>query len=111
MSGFFPDEYGLMDSWNELRGFPDMAGLLYPQLQGIDFRRTATRLDVPVYVMQGRHELTARTGPALEWFDLLQAPSKRMFWFEASGHNADAEEPDHFNDVMINTVLAETYLR
>jgi pimeloyl-ACP methyl ester carboxylesterase len=111
MSGFFPDEYGLMDTWNELRGFPDMAGLLYPQLQGIDFRRTAPRLDVPVYVMQGRHELSARTGPALEWFERLQAPIKRMFWFESSGHNADAEEPERFNDLMINTVLAETYQR
>jgi proline iminopeptidase len=111
MSGFFPDEYGLMDTWNELRGFPDMAGLLYPQLQNIDFRRTATRLDVPVYIMQGRHELTARAGPALEWFDRLQAPIKRMFWFEASGHNADAEEPARFNDLMVNTVLAETYNR
>jgi pimeloyl-ACP methyl ester carboxylesterase len=111
MSGFFPDEYGLMDTWNELRGFPDMAGLLYPQLQGIDFRRTATRLDVPVYVMQGRHELSARSGPALEWFERLQAPIKRMFWFESSGHNADAEEPDLFNDLMINTVFTETYHR
>jgi pimeloyl-ACP methyl ester carboxylesterase len=111
LQGFFPTEYGLMDSWNELRGFPDMAGLLYPQLQDIDFRRTATRLAVPVYVVQGRHELSARTGPALEWFDLLQAPTKRMFWFEASGHNADAEEPARFNDLIIDTVLAETYPR
>jgi pimeloyl-ACP methyl ester carboxylesterase len=111
LSGFFPGEYSLMDTWNEMRGFPDMAGLLYPQLQDIDFRRTATRLDVPVYVMQGRHELSARTGPALEWFDRLQAPIKRMFWFESSGHNADAEEPERFNDLMINTVLAETYPR
>lgn len=110
-SGFFPDEYGLMDSWNELRGFPDMAGLLYPQLQDIDFRRTATRLDVPIYVMQGRHELTARADPALEWFDRLRAPIKRMFWFESSGHNADAEEPARFNELMVDTVLAETYQR
>ena len=58
-----------------------------------------------------RARSTARTRPALEWFDLLRAPTKRMFWFEASGHNADAEEPHHFNDLMINTVLAETYLR
>jgi proline iminopeptidase len=59
--------------------------------------------------MQGRHELSARSGPALEWFDALQAPSKRLFWFESSAHNADAEEPDHFNNLMIHTVLAETY--
>jgi pimeloyl-ACP methyl ester carboxylesterase len=30
LSGFFPDEYSLLDTWNEIRGFADMGGLLYP---------------------------------------------------------------------------------
>jgi pimeloyl-ACP methyl ester carboxylesterase len=111
LSGFFPEEYSLLDTWNEIRGFADMAGLLYPQLQGLDFRTSVPRLDVPVYFMQGRHELTARSRFADEWIADLQAPIKRVYVFENSGHNADAEEPGRFNDLMINTVLAETYRR
>jgi pimeloyl-ACP methyl ester carboxylesterase len=109
LSGFFPDEYSLVDSWNEIRGFADMGGLLYPQLQGIDFRDSVPRLNVPVYFVQGRHELTARSRLADEWITRLTAPVKRLYVFEHSGHNPDAEEPDRFNALMIGTVLPQTY--
>jgi proline iminopeptidase len=111
LGGFFPDEYSVLDSWNELRGFADMGGLVYPQIQGIDFRRDVPKLDVPVYFVQGRHELTARSGLADEWIARLQAPVKRVYEFESSGHNADAEEPGRYNDLLVSTVLAETYGR
>ena len=108
LSGFFPDEYSLLDSWNELRGVADMGGLLYPQLQALDFRVTVPRLEVPVYFVQGRHELSARSRFADEWITQLRAPIKRVYVFADSGHNPDAEEPARFNDIVINTVLAET---
>jgi len=111
LRGFFPDEYSLLDTWNEIRGFADMGGLMYPLLQDLDFRVSVPRLDVPVYFVQGRHELTARSRFADEWIATLQAPIKRVYIFENSGHNPDAEEPERFNDLMINTVLAETYGR
>jgi len=108
LSGFFPGEYSLLDTWNEVRGFADMGGLLYPQLQGIDFRVDVPRLAVPVYFMQGRHELTARSRFADEWIQRLEAPMKRLYVFEGSGHNADAEEPARYNDLLIDVVLPET---
>jgi len=111
LSGFFPDEYSLLDTWNELRGFADMGGLLYPKIQGVDFRRDVPRLEVPVYFMQGAHELTARSDLAREWIAQLQAPVKRVYEFTNSGHNADAEEPGRYNDLLVTTVLAETYRR
>jgi pimeloyl-ACP methyl ester carboxylesterase len=106
--GFHPDEYSLLDTWNEIRGFADMGGLLYPRLQGIDFRTDVPRLEVPVYFVQGRHELTARSALAEEWIAALQAPIKRTYVFEHSGHNPDAEEPERFNQLLIDTVLTET---
>ncbi|MFI7542275.1 alpha/beta fold hydrolase [Actinoplanes sp. NPDC049599] len=111
LSGFFPDEYSVLDTWNELRGFADMGGLLYPRIQGVDFRRDVPRLDVPVYFMQGRHELTARSALADEWIAQLRAPVKRVYEFADSGHNPDAEEPGRYNDLLVSTVLAETYRR
>ncbi|MFC7277745.1 alpha/beta fold hydrolase [Paractinoplanes rhizophilus] len=111
LGGFFPGEYSLLDTWNEVRGFADMGGLLYPQLQELDFRVTVPRLDVPVYFMQGRHELTARSRFADEWIATLRAPIKRVYVFADSGHNPDAEEPARFNHLMVDTVLAETYRR
>jgi hypothetical protein len=36
---FFLAEFGLLDSINALRGFVDTGGLLYEQMQRLDFRR------------------------------------------------------------------------
>ncbi|MEU4421674.1 alpha/beta hydrolase [Actinoplanes sp. NPDC024001] len=111
LAGFHPDEYSWLDTWNELRGFADMGGLLYPQLQGVDFRADVPALDVPVYFVQGRYELTARSALAGEWIAQLRAPIKRTYVFEHSGHNPDAEEPERFNALLVRTVLADTHAR
>ena len=111
LGGFHPGEYSWLDTWNEIRGFADMGGLLYPQLQDIDFRTDVPALQVPAYFVQGRHELTARSALADEWISRLQAPIKRTYVFERSGHNPDAEEPARFNQLLLETVLSETYPR
>ena len=37
------------------------------------------------------------------------APHKRLYFFEDSGHGMIWQETDRFYDIMINTVLPETY--
>jgi hypothetical protein len=76
IGAFFPLEYGLLDSWNALRGFPDTGSVLYPKLAGIDFRRTVPALQIPIYLMQGRHELSARQRFAEQWYRNLQARAR-----------------------------------
>ena len=44
-----------------------------------------------------------------EYFQQLEAPLKRFFFFEDSGHGEMWEEAGRFHDIMVNTVLAETY--
>jgi proline iminopeptidase len=51
--------------------------VLYPQLQNIDFRTQAAQLEVPVYLVQGRHELPGRATLADEWFQLLRRRRSR----------------------------------
>ncbi|GAA4472707.1 alpha/beta fold hydrolase [Phytohabitans houttuyneae] len=106
---FFHGEYGLLDSWNSLRGLADMFSVLYPRLQDVDLRTGADRLDLPVYVLEGRHELSARRLPALDWYDKLQAPGKQLIWFERSGHNPQFEEATRYTELMSGTVLTATY--
>jgi len=86
----------------------DVFSILYPQLQDIDFRVDATRLDVPVYLVQGRYEAPGRAELAQEWFEMLEAPRKEMIVFDTSGHRPLFEQPDRFHEVMTETVLAET---
>lgn len=102
-------EYSLMEKLRLMGGMLDTFSVLYPQLAGIDFRQSATSLDIPVYLVQGGHEARGRAIPAGEWFEMLRAPSKQLVVFEQSGHKPSFEEPSRFQHVMTGTVLAETY--
>ena len=103
----FVGEYTLLDQLHIFGGFMDTFSVLYPQIQDIDFRTQATSLDVPVYLAQGAHEAPGRAGPAQQWFDLLQAPSKKLVTFDTSGHRPLWEQPEQFQSLMA-TVVAES---
>jgi proline iminopeptidase len=85
----------------------DTLAVLYPRLQEVDLRVEAPSLEVPVYLVQGRHEARGRAEPAAEWFGELDAPDKELIVFERSGHRPMFEEPDRFFEVMTD-VLART---
>lgn len=107
--GLLGREYGLVEKIGVLRGLIDMFSAMYPQLQGLDFREDAPRLEVPYYMLDGAAELTARRDLALEWFDQLDAPLKRRFTFENGAHSVGFEHFEAFHQLMVDTVLPETY--
>lgn len=107
--GAFAPGYTLIDSVNVLRGLMDMFAVMYPQIQGVDFRRDVTRLEVPVYVIDAAHELAARRDLALEWFSMLQSPRKQLFTMPSAGHAAAFEEFEAFQRIMVETILPQTY--
>jgi pimeloyl-ACP methyl ester carboxylesterase len=102
------EEYTLLEQVHNLGAFLDMFSALYPQLQDVDFREDATRLEVPVYLVEGRHEVRGRTELSDEWYAQLDAPRKHRTVLETSGHRPLFEQPDRFHEVMTQTVLAET---
>jgi proline iminopeptidase len=104
-------EYNFVEKVNVFRGFLDTAAILYPQLQGLDFRQDVPRLDVPLYVLDGAAELDARRDLALEWYEQVDAPIKRIFTFENSAHAPAFEHFEAFTNIMMETVLPETYAR
>jgi pimeloyl-ACP methyl ester carboxylesterase len=102
-------EYGWLDRLYYLLGLMNTFNAVYPQLQEMDFRIDAARLDLPVYMILGRHDMNNPYQIPEEYFNLLQAPSKQLYFFEDSGHGMIWEEADKFHDIMIDTVLPETY--
>lgn len=103
-------EYNFVEKVNVFRGFLDMAAILYPQLQGIDFRQDVPRLDVPLYVLDGTAELDARRDLALQWFEQVEAPIKRIYPFENTAHAPAFEGFEAFTQIMTETILPETYI-
>jgi pimeloyl-ACP methyl ester carboxylesterase len=104
---FFVEEYTLVEQVHLLGAFMDTFAVLYPRIQDVDFRESATELEVPVYFVQGAHEAEGRTEPFEEWFDVLDAPTKELRVLETSGHRPLFEQPDAFVDVMVEVVLDE----
>jgi pimeloyl-ACP methyl ester carboxylesterase len=75
-------------------------------IRDIDFIQSIRRLEVPVYFFTGRHDYNVPFELVVEWAEVLEAPHVEIVWFEDSAHNACLEEPDRFQDELINRVLA-----
>lgn len=95
-------EYGLYDKVNFFRGVIYTFNHVYQQLYDIDLREQATDVDVPVYLLVGRHDINAPTVLAEDYFEKLNAPDKKFIWFEHSGHSPWIDEQDKFIDTVIN---------
>jgi pimeloyl-ACP methyl ester carboxylesterase len=77
---------------------------MLPQELGIDFTTQANRLQVPVYFLEGRFDVTAMTSLVERYYRVLQAPHKELIWFEQSGHPPLLYEPNKVVDVQVNHV-------
>ena len=102
------EEYTLIDQVHVLGAFLDTFSVLYPQLQGIDFRRTATEFELPMFFVQGAHEADGRAELFADWYPKVEAPIKDLTVLDTSGHRPLWEQPDEFVDYMTGTVLAQT---
>ena len=89
-------EYGLIDKYNWAAGLFRTLDQVFPQLYNINFRKSATKLEVPMYFLLGRHDLNAPTYLAEEYYQLLNAPKKELVWFEHSGHAPWSTEADRY---------------
>lgn len=101
-------EYSLTEQVRLLSATLDTFTALYPQLQEIDFRQTATRLEVPVFFVQGAHEAPGRAEPFEQWYEALQAPTKDVIVLPTSGHRPMFEQPSTFVDYVTRVVLPGT---
>jgi pimeloyl-ACP methyl ester carboxylesterase len=61
---------------------------LFPAIMAEDLFTTASRLDVPVTVIQGSDDWFTPTAPAVAWFEQLDAPTKQIFVLGGAGHFA-----------------------
>lgn len=102
------EEYTLTEQVRLLAGFLDTFAALYPQLQDIDFRRSATSFTVPVFFVQGAHETPGRARPFDDWYPRVSAPVKDRVVFDSSGHRPLFEQPREFVDYLTEVVLPRT---
>lgn len=69
----------------------------------------ARPLALDAYLGATAAELSARRELALEWFNMLHAPIKRIYTFENAAHAPAFEQCEAFTAIMTETVLPESY--
>jgi pimeloyl-ACP methyl ester carboxylesterase len=67
-------------------------GRVLPEFVDVDFSGVK-RFPVPVVMFLGRHDYTTPAAPTVDWMRTVQAPVKRIVWFEHSAHMIPWEEP------------------
>ena len=68
---------------------------LLPELLSLDLTGIR-KLDCPLIIFAGRYDVNVNAQVAAQWFAKVQAPSKRLVWFENSAHLPMTEEPGKF---------------
>lgn len=95
-------EYGLIDKVNFFLGLLSTYNHVYQQLYDIDLRTDYAKLEVPVYLFLGRHDVNAPTVLAEEYMEVLDAPDRKIVWFEHSGHSPWINEREKFIEEVLS---------
>ena len=77
---------------------------LLPEIRRLSYA-DATQFRVPIVLLEGRHDRAVSSELAAQWFARLQAPQKRLVWFEDSGHQIPSEEPGKLLVTLVDVVL------
>lgn len=97
-------ESSLIELPSAMRGFRFSLETMWPEVSHLNLLERAPALQVPVFFLLGRHDHWVPSPQSLAYFDLLAAPSKKLVWFEHSGHEPFVDEPEAFNKAMIELV-------
>ena len=85
-------EYTLSQVQDIDKGSVLTLGRVLPEFLEVDFSNVK-RFPIPVVMFLGRHDYTTPAAPTVDWMGKVDAPYKRVVWFERSAHMVPWEEP------------------
>lgn len=97
-------ESSIFDLPNILRGTRFSTYAMWEEVSALNLLNAAPVLEMPVFFFIGRHDHVIAPKKSVAYFEMLSAPSKRLLWFEESGHEPPFEEPEKFNAAMADLV-------
>jgi pimeloyl-ACP methyl ester carboxylesterase len=97
-------ECSILDLPNMIRGFRFSLDAMWSEVSTINLHQLAPALKMPVSFFLGRRDRWVPSETSVAYFDALAAPSKRLVWFEESGHEPFVDEPAKFDAAMIEHV-------
>ncbi len=101
--------YTAEDKNNLLKALSQTQNLMWPQLGKVDFFEEVTELKIPVYFFTGRYDYQTPFEIVERYFSILKAPAKEIIWFENSGHMPNLDEPEAYQDKLVQQLLKKTF--
>ena len=101
---FSAKESSLLEAPSTWRAFRSTFGVMWSEVSKIDLNQLAPALDLPVFFFLGANDHWVPPETSVTYFEKLTAPSKKLVWFEKSGHEPFVDEPEKFNALMAELV-------
>jgi pimeloyl-ACP methyl ester carboxylesterase len=93
--------FELHSAW---RGFRFSMNAMWAEVSRLNLTQLVPTLQMPVFFFLGRLDHWVPPATSTAYFDALTAPSKKLVWFEESGHEPFVDEPAKFNALMAELV-------
>ena len=97
-------ESSICDLPNMLRGFRFSLDAMWAEVSALQLQTLAPALQMPVFFFLGRRDCWVPPEVSVAYFEVLTAPSKKLVWFEQSGHEPFVDETAKFNRAMVELV-------
>lgn len=97
-------ESSILELRSSMRGFRFSLDTMWGEVSRINLLERVPALQMPVFLFLGRKDHWVPPETSVAYFDVLTAPSKKLVWFEESGHEPFVDEPAKFNAAMVELV-------
>jgi pimeloyl-ACP methyl ester carboxylesterase len=97
--------YTVREKINIWRGLAFSRRQLWDQFLRTNLADEITRVEIPVYFLVGKYDLTANAALSRGLLEGLEAPTKGFYTFEMSAHSPLFEEPERAIDILLQDVL------
>ncbi len=97
--------YNFKDKRNYFKGMMS-GGDLFLQVLSVDLIKSVPKLEIPIFVINGEHDLQTMPKMAQQYVDALSAPVKEFCLFEDAGHSAHSHQPKLFAHAIERMVQA-----
>lgn len=104
---FYKDGKEYVTSDNFKNGFLKWSETWSPvwnEVMDIDLPKTLKEVNCPIYFFVGKNDIQTSTKITEDYFEKLKAPLKDLFLFENSGHQIHHDEPEKFQNTIIQTL-------
>ncbi len=75
---------------------------LFSEASGINLFERLPEIKCPVYFLVGKHDIQTHSSVTDQYFQMLKAEKKELFWFINSGHNLPTAEPAKLQAIVIS---------